>query len=165
MAIQSNTEWKTESAFLAIMAAWADLATITGNDATAITFRRWQDLSQEVTYPCVIVDAQSMGNEPFGNITGYDQVEVEIECLTARWDDATGQLLSNIMGAVRDMLRDDDIYVDLTAAVNEFNVYGIDFTQPSYREMSADVRRGTFNLTVHATSSNVDNSSSSTSSG
>jgi len=160
MAIQSNIEWKLEQAFVTTLQAYTDLTDI----SASLLVRRWMDESSAIVYPCVAVDGGGVSNEAFVNRIGLDKAFTTLQCCTQRDDDATGEQLAEVMGAVRDYLRADSLEDDLSAAVDGLHVYAVELTGDTYREVDGRVRRGTFPLVVHATCDNVNESSSSSSS-
>ena len=116
MATVSTIEDKAEAAWVAALEGSADIT------ADVVRFGQAGD---DAVYPCVVVDAGSVANPPeFQNI-GVDVILVELQAQTYKDDDATGSVVLELIGAVRDVFRDDSILSTLSG-ISNFTVKGIE---------------------------------------
>jgi hypothetical protein len=116
MATVSTIEDKAEAAWVAALEGSADI--------TADVVRFGQ-AGADAVYPCVVVDAGSVANPAeFQNI-GVDVILVELQAQTYKDDDTTGSVVLELIGAVRDVFRDDSILSTLSG-ISNFTVKGIE---------------------------------------
>ena len=116
MATVSTIEDKAEAAWVAALEGSADIT------ADVVRFGQAGD---DAVSPCVVVDAGSVANPPeFQNI-GVDVILVELQAQTYKDDDATGSVVLELIGAVRDVFRDDSILSTLSG-ISNFTVKGIE---------------------------------------
>ena len=116
MATVSTIEDKAEAAWVAALEGSADIT------ADVVRFGQAGD---DAVYPCVVVDAGSVANPPeFQNI-GVDVILVELQAQTYKDDDATGSVVLELIGAGRDVFRDDSILSTLSG-ISNFTVKGIE---------------------------------------
>lgn len=116
MATISTIEDKAEAAWVAALEASADI--------TADVVRFGQAAAAAV-WPCVVVDAGSVENPAeFANI-GVDVIRVELQAQTYKDDDPSAAVVLELIGAVRDVFRDDSILSTLSG-ISNFTVKGIE---------------------------------------
>lgn len=116
MATISTIEDKAEAAWVAALEGSADI--------TAAVVRFGQ-AGADAVYPCVVVDAGAVANPAeFQNI-GVDVILVELQAQTYKDDDASGSVVLELIGAVRDVFRDDSILSTLSG-ISNFTVKGIE---------------------------------------
>jgi len=116
MATVSTIEDKAEAAWVAALEGSADIT------ADVVRFGQAGD---DAVYPCVVVDASAVANPgEFQNI-GVDVILVELQAQTYKDDDATGSVVLELIGAVRDVFRDGSILSTLSG-ISNFTVKGIE---------------------------------------
>ena len=152
--VAAFVEWKFEDAWIAALG--------TSSDLSGVAIRRGDDASVEQSYPCVVVSAVATTQtwSP-----AYDSAEVELSCRTHRHDDTTGSGLRDVIGAVRDIVKADNIIALLNQTEN-VHIYGFNPLPPSPADTVERHRTMSVNLECHGTAGDVgaDNSTSSSSS-
>jgi len=153
MAVVSNIEWKTQEAVLNALSNNLDLPNIGGG----VQLRRAYDESVPLVPPAVTVYAiQSQHAQDYGGRFAIDEVFVEITATTKVRDDQTGELVEQIIGAVRDQVRDTEFYNQLNAVVN-FTAYGAEETGQSFRKDSKSDRMRRLTVKILANPSDLNN--------
>ena len=116
MATISTIEDKAEAAWVAALSASSDIS------ATVVRFGQ---SSSSAAFPCVVVDAANVLNPAeFQNI-GVDVILVELQAITYKDDDPDAAVVLDLIGAVRDVFRDNSILATLSG-VSNFTVLGIE---------------------------------------
>ena len=161
MTVAANIEWKVEAAFVAVLGANADLA--------SVAVVRFHDRSVTPSYPCVVINCQGAGDEDWAVLRDFSRMLVDVTAMTYTAEDTTAASVNNTLGACRDTIYDPSIVEDLTNAVAGLTVWGAHVEAPMYAADDTDYRRRTITVTVHASARDLgvitDSSSSSTSSG
>ena len=116
MATVSTIEDKAEAAWVSALEASSDI--------TADVVRFGQADAATV-YPCVVVDAGSVMSPSEVQNIGVDVILVELSARTYKDDDADGAVVLDLIGAVRDVFRDESILATLSGIAN-FTVKGIE---------------------------------------
>lgn len=156
MAVVSNIEWKIESAWITALQSSADLS--------GVTIRRHNDVSSQLSYPCITVHCSGAMQPPeWAGTVGYDIAIVEISAFTHRNDDNTGETVATNIGAVRDIVRDTNLkgLLEQEPGLSMYGMYVDGFSSTSDDQR---IRKRSMTVTNHVTCSDIPNDNSSSSS-
>jgi hypothetical protein len=160
MAVESNIEWKLESALIYALGQSSDFTS-----GTAI--RRAFDYSSDVSYPCVTVQCFSSEHpDEYAGRTGFEISFIEIASYTERDADTTGSVVTTNLGAARDVARNVN-FVQWLNTITAITVYGAKESGPSVHSDTFGgkrIRRRAFTVQTWATCTDVPDESSSSSS-
>ena len=117
MAVQSNTEWKVEEAVIAALEANVDV--IAGSVPVV---RALADV--EPVYPCIVVQCVGVQHpQTWGGSVGIEDAQVELMAYTTRKADPTTFAVTELLGIIRDTVRDGNFVTTLSSIVN-FTAFG-----------------------------------------
>lgn len=118
MAVKSNTEWKVEEAVIGALAANLDIV------ALDVPVQRAMVDAGGVAYPLIAVQCSGAEHPlTYGGAVGIEEALVEIFAYTARRADPTTEKVTELLGAIRDTVRDDDFKTTLSSIV-DFTAFG-----------------------------------------
>lgn len=132
MAITGTAELTYENAWVHALGKSADLAAL-------CAIRNWEDQSADQVYPVTLVHCSGVDDATSGEPDGYDEAYIEISCRTWKDNDLAKSVVSQMIGAVRDVLNSATLKADLE------DVGGVDVAtnlvpHPSWSDDEGDVR-------------------------
>lgn len=156
MAITANLGWKLETAFILVARDKSDITGIARvmreGDATVV--------ADDDMYPVLVVGTQTVEEIEYSDRSDYNVAYVNLDCRTltrGQGADITGETVTNLEGAVRDMMYEASIASDLSGKVSGLFVYerGVMLDEPTVRDDDDRRRSRIVSVRVNARAVNI----------